>query len=623
MNYYYLLMKKLITGVFIGAFSCVVTAQTDGPSITGNVESVFQYLQEDSIIQANQPAEIGLLNSYMNVFYTQGNFKAGLRVESYLPRIQGYPANFDGTGIGMRYVGYANDFIDVTLGSFYEQFGSGLSFRAYEDRTLGYDNMMDGARVILRPLNGVTVKGVYGLQRYKFIGGRIVHGDGVVRGFDGEANLNQLIPALKDKKLNVTVGGSFVSKYQAQGSDLDSIFIPENVGCYGGRINFRYGKFTLGGEYVIKEADPSSDQNAAFDRVYFDEGHAAVVNFGYSKKGLGIMLSAKSVDNMSYRSDRNEGGQNLFINFLPAMNKVHTYNLVSSLYPWATQPLGEIAYQGEVLYTIKRGSKLGGKYGTTLNLNSSIAMRPLQSKMDYFDSSGVYYTSAPFSTASLGHNADATAAELYSIYGHADSTAGKYFEHRNFFWQDINFNIYRKFSKKFNMKLSYFNIMMNNDVNKVTGFAHGTIISNIGVVEVGYKLNRKHSFRFELQGLFINRIKEYEDGHLIERPNDKGDWVTAVFEYNFSPHWFFSVMDQWNLPNDYLDNIYTNSALLSNFEPEKTGVHHPYVSAGYIRGATRITAGYGRQRAGLFCVGGICRNVPASNGLTLSITHSF
>ena len=52
-------------------------------------------------------------------------------------------------------------------------------------------------------------------------------------------------------------------------------------------------------------------------------------------------------------------------------------------------------------------------------------------------------------------------------------------------------------------------------------------------------------------------------------------------------------------------------------------LHYIYGSLGYIKDATRITLGYGRQRAGLFCVGGVCRFVPASNGLTLSFTHSF
>jgi len=32
---------------------------------------------------------------------------------------------------------------------------------------------------------------------------------------------------------------------------------------------------------------------------------------------------------------------------------------------------------------------------------------------------------------------------------------------------------------------------------------------------------------------------------------------------------------------------------------------------------------YGRQRAGIFCVGGVCRQVPAANGLTLSVTSTF
>ena len=622
-------MKKLLLCTLFGASATIGVAQNNGANITGNVESVFQYLGEDEAIGAAQPAEIGLLNSYMNVFYTHGNFKAGMRFESYLPRIQGYPSNFDGTGIGMRYVGYSNDFIDITMGSIYEQFGSGLSLRAYEDRTLGFDNMLDGARVILRPLKGITVKGVYGYQRYQFNQGRIVHGDGIVRGFDGEMNVNQTFDALVEKKLKVTIGGSFVSKYQRD--DVDSVILPENVGCYGGRINLRYGKFSLGGEYVIKENDPSTDQNVIFGDINYNNGHAAVINFGYSQKGLGIMLSAKSVDNMSFRSDRNQNSQNLLINFLPSMNKVHTYNLVSSLYPWATQPLGEIAYQAEVLYTIKKGSKLGGKYGTTLNLNASIAARPLQETAGFNpnDSSGITYSSSPFSLASLTHNDDATKAELYNIYGIADSSAGKYWHHKNFFWQDINFSIDRKFSKNLNLKLSYFNIMMNNDVNKVTGFAHGTIISNIGVAEVGYKINKKHSFRAELQGLFINKIKEYEtdetsgESHLEIVKNDKGNWVTIVLEYNLSPNWFFSVMDLWNMPNSRLDDIYAYDPESSKSQPSKSGVHHPYISAGYIHGATRVTAGYGRQRAGLFCVGGICRNVPASNGLTLSITHSF
>lgn len=558
-------MKKIILAAIISTGAQLALAQNNGGNLTGNVESTFQYLNQDTLIGADQPDSKGLMNTYMNVFYTHGNFKGGMRIESYLPRIQGYPNRFDGTGIGMRYIGYANDFVDVTLGSFYEQFGSGMALRAYEDRALGYDNMLDGARVIIRPKSGVTIKGVYGLQRLSFQQGKIVHGDGIVRGIDGEIHLNSLFKKLQDKKLDVSIGGSFVSKYQAD--DNDALILPENTGVYGGRAKLRYGKFTLDGEYVIKGQDPSIDNG-----YIYNYGHAALVNFGYSRKGLGIILSAKSVDNMSYRSDRTKALTDLFINYLPAMNKTHTYNLVSSIYPYATQPTGEIAYQAEVLYTIKRGSKLGGKYGTSINANFSTAYKPQQhtNNINPSDSTGVAYEGR--------------------IFDQSDSLL----------WRDMNVSIYRKFSKKFNLRLSYFNISVNNDVAKITGDASGIITSNIGVIEAGYKINKKNSMRLELQGLFVNKD---DKGDI----NDKGDWATVLIEYNVSPHWFFSIMDQYNYgnPDDALK------------------LHYAYGSLGYIKDATRITLGYGRQREGLFCVGGVCRYVPASNGLTMSFTHSF
>ena len=248
-------------------------------TISGNIESTFQYLNNDSIIGATQPVEKGLINSYMNVFYTHGKFKAGMRVESYLPRIQGYPNRFDGTGIGMRYVGYANDLVDVTFGTFYEQFGSGLALRAYEDRALGYDNLLDGVRLIVRPKSGVVLKGVYGYQRLSFQQGKLIYGDGIVRGIDGEINLNEAVKKLESFPVNMTFGASFVSKYQEDNEP--DLILPENVGAYGGRAKFRYKNISLDGEYIIKEQDPSNDNN----KIY-NFGHASVINLSYTKKVL-------------------------------------------------------------------------------------------------------------------------------------------------------------------------------------------------------------------------------------------------------------------------------------------------------------------------------------------------
>ncbi len=554
-------MTKLFVSLLVVAFSFNYFSQG---SFSGNIESTFQYLNADSVIGANQPPEKALINSYMNVFYTNGNFRAGMRAESYLPRIQGYPDRFDGTGIGMRYVGYGNDFVDVTLGSIYEQFGSGLALRSYEDRALGYDNVLDGIRLIVRPYKGVTLKSVYGYQRLTFREGRVERSDGIVRAIDAEVHLNESFPKMKEFPLDVVLGGSFVSKYQKD--DNPDLILPQNVGAYGGRTKLRYKNLYFDVEYIQKEQDPSAD-----NLYNYNWGHACVFNFTYTKKGLGILFSGKSVDNMSFRSDRTKDLQDVFINYLPSLNKTHTYNLVATLYPYATQPLGEVAYQVDVLYTFKKGTKLGGKTGLTLSANVSTTYEPIRHTKGFAGNQNrVNYKSLPFDKSD-------------SLY-----------------WRDINFNITKKINKQFNFIVSYFNIQINNDVAKISNDASGIIASHIGVLEMAYKINTKNSIRAEFQGLFLRKM---QGGGI----NDKGDWATLLLEYTISPNYFFSFMNQYNFGNPSIEKR----------------VNYPIITCGYIREATRFTVSYGRQRAGLFCVGGVCRFVPANNGLTLSFTQSF
>jgi hypothetical protein len=88
---------------------------------------------------------------------------------------------------------------------------------------------------------------------------------------------------------------------------------------------------------------------------------------------------------------------------------------------------------------------------------------------------------------------------------------------------------------------------------------------------------------------------------------DFGSWGMALAELTIGEHFFAAAMDQYNYGNKH----------------EELRIHYMNVQAGYYWGTNRIVVGYGKQRAGIFCVGGVCRFVPASNGFTLSITSSF
>ena len=546
-------------------------AQEDGVDagqITGNVQLLFQTYQEDSLIGAQVPPSKTGFNAFGNLIYTRGDFSAGMRYESYLDPILGYPGRFRGSGIGYRYAQYAKKNFEVTLGNFYEQFGSGLLLRAYEERQLGIDNALDGFRLILRPTDGVTLKGLVGKQRLDFDSG-LINGPGTIRAIDAEVNLNDAIEKLANSGTRVTLGGSFVSRFQP-GSTISKdtlvLQLPNNVGSWGYRAQLQRGGFQLMGEYVRKINDPNADNG-----FIYKGGEGILVNAGWSTKGLGINVGFKGVDNMQFRSDRNLQLFDVPVNYIPAITKQHTYNLAATLYPYATVVQGEVGWSAEVFYTIPRKSVLGGKYGTKISFQYATA-----SSLDTTNLAGV-----EGQVDGYVRNSWRAGSELYI--------------------RDINFDISRKFSKNFKAKYAFFHFDFNTLATPVTTDFKGIVNANVHVIETQVRIKKGHSLRTELQALFTGIDEKTGE------KQDKGDWATVLAEYSISPHWFFSVLDQYNFGNP---------------DPDQR-VHYVYGTVGRIEGAHRLSIGYGKRREGIFCIGGVCRAVPASNGFEITFTSSF
>jgi hypothetical protein len=519
--------------------------------IHGNFQLDAQYYLEDSIIGAPVVPEKVLTNGFGNLTMTRGNFGAGLRYESYLNPLLGFDTRYKGSGITYRYATYSVGDLEITLGNFYDQFGSGLVFRSYEERNLGIDNAMDGLRLKYNPWNGVYLKGFVGEQRSFFS-----KGPGLVRGFDGEAAINEAL-SLDDWRTRITLGGSVVSKYQSSQNPLYNI--PENVLAFATRLSVNRGNYRFYAEHAYKYNDPSLiNATAANPSGIYKEGQALYVNGGYSKKGIGISLSAKYIDNMSFRSDRDATGNNLNLSYLPAMTKQQSYRL-ATLYPYATQPNGEVGFQGELFYFFRPETFLGGKNGTNIAVN-------------YSQANGLDTTSL---NNELGYES--------SFFVPGDR---KYFE-------EFNLEVQKKINKDLKLTVTYIYTHYDKGVIQGLGDAFGIIYAHTGIAEVQYKINKTHSIRAEVQHLYTQQ--------------DKQNWAMALLEYSISPHWFLAAFDEYNYGNDNTDER----------------IHYPNVAFGFTKGANRITLGYGKQREGLLCVGGVCRNVPASNGFSLSVTSSF
>jgi hypothetical protein len=52
-------------------------------------------------------------------------------------------------------------------------------------------------------------------------------------------------------------------------------------------------------------------------------------------------------------------------------------------------------------------------------------------------------------------------------------------------------------------------------------------------------------------------------------------------------------------------------------------IHYYNTGLSYTKKQHRLSINYGRQRGGISCVGGICRIVPGSTGLSFSLNSSF
>lgn len=562
-------MRIARTLCFAIALACITSSValaqgaqlSDIGTISGSLQTDIQQYREDTLIDAPDVPETILSNTFVNIIFTRGKFSAGLRFESYQNPLLGidprYGTSGSGTGIGIpyRYATYAEDYFEVTAGNFYEQFGSGMVLRLYEERNLGFDNSIDGVRLRFMPVDGVKITGFIGRQRAFFS-----LSEGIMRGADVQVDLKELAGDFLAEDMYATMGLSGVSRFQA---DQDPFLrLPENVLAWSARANFGWGNFQFEGEYAYKINDPGVTNGLSYN-----SGNGVYLNTSYAETGFGASLAVKRIDNMDFRSDRTATGFVQAVNYLPALTKQHTWRLVT-LYPYATQPTGEFGVQGDVTVTIPRNSFLGDDE-TNITINGAWI-----------------------------HALDTTRVDAYhyvnnSLYG------------KRMFFRDLNFEITRKFGKGLKVVASYIDILYDQDVIEgraaINETKYGVIHAQSAILELLFRLGKGQSLRTELQWMGVT----HAPGAELSLTN--GSWAMLLLEYAISPSWFFTVFDEYNYGNANPD----------------LQVHYPNATVAFVKDALRVQAGYGRVRGGILCVGGICRPVPASNGVSLGVQYTF
>ncbi|MBR5585838.1 MAG: hypothetical protein IKW36_06325, partial [Alistipes sp.] len=371
----------------------------------------------------------------------------------------------------------------------------------------------------------------------------------------------------------VAIEGSYVGRYQkdaainfpvegfSKGVDSDVL------NMVSGRLNFEYAGFSLRGEYVAKlnEDIYNPTKDAA-------KGNAVTLDLGYNIGRFSASASFRRMENMTtfieYRPMGIGGGN--AINYVPLLTRQHTYSL-ANLNPYRGSSVhtgGEVGGQIDLYYSL-RNPKARGKYWN-FHVNFS----------------------------------------MFNSLDHYNQMMLQEVEGRNA-WIDFNFDVERQWNKQLKTTFFYSFQRWDEEVNHYDALHSHYCRSHIFVGDVTYKINKKHSLRFEAQYLASN---DYE-----------GDWVAATIEYNLAPKFSFYVSDMWNcepMGDEYsaYGNYYYD---LDTYEGDNYLLHYYQVGVSFTHNSLRAQLSYGRNRAGYVCSGGVCRFQPAYTGVNLALTLSF
>ena len=407
-------------------------------SLTGSIQSDILFPENDERTGAVKTEDL-LTNTYADLMFQSSYVDAGVRMEYLEHPLPGFEKDFEGWGVPHFWVKGRLGCAELSAGTFYEQFGSGLILRTYEERSLGIDNSLLGGRLVLKPGKVITLKVLSGKQRHYWKWNK-----SLISGVDMEVNMDELIPTMQHGKTKLMLGGSWVNKYEKKediyADPVHKYNLPEFVNAWDVRASLNKGAWSLLAEYAHKTQDPS------FDNAYsYHHGSAALFSGSYSEKGLSLLLQVKRSENMSFRSKRTQTGTSSFINHLPAFTQDHTYAL-AALYPYATQLAGgEWAWQAEAGYHFKQKTAIGGKYGMNVKLN----------------------------------------------FSHVRWEGTTYY-------QDLDVQVTRKLSSTFKLSLMYMNQRYNKTVVEGEG---GMVRSNIFIADGLFQIAPKVKLRSELQYL--------------------------------------------------------------------------------------------------------------------------
>ncbi len=380
----------LLAAVFHPVFS-----QNNTARITGNLQSNGNFFITDEKIGASGTPQYDYqkfgAENWLALSYSNWGFDMGLRFDLFNnSNLLNPTGSFTDEGIGRWYVHKEIYGFDLSGGYLYDQIGSGIIFRAYEERSLMIDNALFGVKVGYKISDNWKIKAFTGRQKRQFgTYGSVIRG-GALDGFikpDSTKNFS-LAPGIgvvgrtfNDETVNRIVNE--IATYTPQ----DSTGAQYNSYAMTAYNTLILGNFSwyLEGAYKTKDVLFNEFEEKATGgrgKLVNTDGYTGYTSLAYAAEGLGITLEGKYTKNFRFRTDPFQIGVQGQINFLPPMARQNTFRLPARFSP-NTQELGEKGFQLDARYSISKAWSVGLNYSDIYRLDNLSLYREIAPEVTF------------------------------------------------------------------------------------------------------------------------------------------------------------------------------------------------------------------------------------------------
>jgi hypothetical protein len=484
-------MRKVLMSLAV-FFSVNAVAQQG--HLSGDLMMNVNFFQRDTSVKAaGNPLYDNLLSGgegWLGLRYSANGFTGTVRFDGFNnSNLQKPTSALTAAGIGMFSLSKEYKNLTITAGHVYDQIGSGIIFRAYEDRGLLIDNALFGLHLKYNISKNLRIKGFSGQTKNLF---ERYHP--IVKGANLEGDFDL------GKKAHITPGIGIVNRTMDQAS-MDYVVSTINTYPLAERFTPTYNNFATTFYNTLNFGDFSWYVEAATkskEAIHYGNGlrdlsgTVLYSTLGFGKAKWGLNASFKRSENFELRTSPKEILLQGMYNWQPIIAQIRPQRLIARYTPPS------------------QFSEMGGSVSGMLTPNENMTFNLSYTKINSLD----------------------TGATLFrEVFGEAEIRSVKKF----IFHFGAQYLLYNQFiyQQKVN-KTEY------PDVNAITPF-----------LEIIYKINNQKSLRTELQ--YMSTKQDYGSWvfGLLEF-SIAPKWSFAISDmYNIKPN-YVHVSKAHHYPNFFI-----------------------------------------------------------------------